>query len=111
MYGGNGPGQNRSRQIPDEEHDGEHEPFPELCADIGPGRQLAPAAADGPRGFHGIAEQDKERNEEQPEEQQTEGTDRQPAEPVARSENEAKGFPYIDLNRLRQRYTHRLPPL
>ena len=98
-YGITAPGQNRSGQTPDEEHDGENEPFPELFADIGPGRQLALAAADGPRGFHEIAEQDKERNEEQPEEQQTEGTDRQSAEPVLRSEDEAKGFPHIDLIR------------
>jgi len=65
-YGITGRGQNRSGQTPDEEHDGENEPFPELFADIGPGRQLALAAADGPRGFHEIAEQDKERNEQQP---------------------------------------------
>ncbi len=61
MDGGTASGQNRSGQTPDEEHNGEHETFPELCADLSPGRQLAPAAADGPRGFYGIAEQDKER--------------------------------------------------
>src|SRR6266699_5287321 len=110
MDGGTSPGQNRSGQIPDEEHDSEYEPFPELCADVGPGRQFTTAATDGPRGFHKIAEQDKERNEQQPEEQQTEGTDRQAAEPVARSEDEAKGFSHIDLYRWRHRYAHRLPP-